>query len=218
MSFRGYFFSERQLQRELDATRGRDSVGRCAEAGRFKQTDGDAVVGAVDEVEDLHAEVQARLLARFEGSAERRVQIEHVAGAETVAPDLTVLSDGREQRLRINCQPQRLTAIARDHDAVRRVQAISQIAVEVHVEDRVDREGLTRLETAETRQLPTAQDRMHKFTAPAQRRQIEYEVVSEAVAHVEISWPALGCQVEAVLRQGRRAREIEHVRYIVGRF
>src|SRR5918911_1150778 len=93
---------EREFERELDTASGRHGVGRLAEAGRFQKAHGDAEVGAVDKVEEVHAELQPALLGDLKALNHRQVQLQNVSGAKRVARNLTVRADRREQAGRIN--------------------------------------------------------------------------------------------------------------------
>src|ERR1051325_10809542 len=89
--------SERIPQHYLNASSGRYRLGRLAEGAGFEEADGDAVVGAVDEVESLDAQEEALPLVEVNPFINRHVQLKNVARAERVAPDPPVLPDGREQ-------------------------------------------------------------------------------------------------------------------------
>ena len=96
---------------KLYAAARREGRGRLAEAGRFEEADGDAEVRAVDEVEDLRAEDDTARLAEAEGFDGGEVEVEVAPGAEGVAPDLTVLPEGRAQKGEVvGREPQRLPA------------------------------------------------------------------------------------------------------------
>src|SRR5205085_11692160 len=189
------------------------------EAGRFEEADGDAVVGAVEEVEGVYAEAEVALRAEGEMFEQGEVEIDEAAGAEGVAPYPAVLPDGREQARRVACdETQGLAAIAGDDDAVCCVEPVGQVAVEVYVEDRVDGEGLAGLHLADAGELQATEERADERGAAGEGRQVVDEAVGEALARVEVGGAVLTHERQAVLWKRRCAGEIEHVGHVVGCF
>jgi hypothetical protein len=131
-----------------------DCVDRFAKSGRLEETNWDTKVCAVDEIENINPQGHFVTVINCKVLDDGQIQVEHVAGAETITVDTTVLTDGRKHACRVaGGQLKRLLAVVSDRYATSVIKTIGQVAIEINVKDGVDRKRLSRLKLAGARNL-----------------------------------------------------------------
>src|SRR5215510_13570499 len=194
-------FSEESLeavsQPKLNCTRRNPRIHVILLSQRFNSeiseeepVDRNPEISAVEQIEELAANLQPMVLAESEALIDRQIDHSHSLGAEGVA------------RRRAGVGP----------GGVQEADSVTGVSVAVDVAAEEDRIRLRGLEGAGVGELPSAE-----YVLTNVARQIPDQAVSEPVSHIEVRVRAFGAAVEAVLRQGRRARQVEQVRDLVDR-
>ena len=102
--------------------------------------------------------------------------------------------------------------------AIRNVEgAITQVAIQIHVDRHRQRERLAAVRLKDRSDLPAAEPAAQTAARIAPERQIPNQRCREAMAHVEIGARPLGAIVVLVLRENRRTGNRKHVRYVINR-
>src|SRR6185436_6186518 len=138
---------EKVFHRKLNSTAGCNCTRSVSESGRFEQTSGRSEVCAVDEIEDIHSQIQTMHTDERYILRNCQIQFQHTARAESVPRDCSILSNWRQETRRVSGgETKWLLPVTGDLQSIEIVKTVGEIAVEIHVEDAIYSERLAGLE------------------------------------------------------------------------
>src|SRR6185295_3365417 len=210
---------EAVFQRELNDSRGCRRFNSRSESRRAERANGKAKVRSIHYIEKLRAETNVLSLAEPERPCQRNIHIEEAVTASAVSRNGSVFAEAEKVRgvpSRRECDSSRAVSFE-EYQPVCCRRAVGEIPVQVCVERNTERERLSRLRLEHRSQLPAAQQPRRSIARVLIERHIPNQRSREAMSHIEVRVPMFRLQIERVLRQDRRARDREHIRYVVER-